>query len=196
MNRIAHPRAAVDRLKFMRVLPEPVRSTPLHIDEAMGRVPVGDFGYPAHWHAMPSEAIPEQHPAAKLIRDRRQNGKVQPEWSGEPLLTLQEKRRHGGILCKVGSAGCPASDPPPDPSRRCHFRTTRRPPRHPSLSGGSPSGLGRLSKWNSPQSRSSNSMFASTSSSSKSSSQAGIDIMHQRPRSGLASFGFFAILHS
>jgi hypothetical protein len=47
----------IDRLETLRVLPEAVRPTQLHVHEAGGWIPTANFCDPAHGKAVPAEPV-------------------------------------------------------------------------------------------------------------------------------------------
>ena len=105
---IRHARSASVRLEAMGVVPNPVGTGQLRVDEAKSRLPPPDLRLPTHRNAVPAQAVPDSGSGCNPDRTGRDNAKPHPrrryrfqipsvgeevehflDWPRDPLLTAQ-----------------------------------------------------------------------------------------------------------
>jgi hypothetical protein len=74
---VGHECATVTFLECVRVVPRPIRTTLLGIDEAMWRIPLEDLSAPAHRQATQPQSIVDDGPSAEVDRPRRQDAEAE-----------------------------------------------------------------------------------------------------------------------
>lgn len=102
---VVHGRAAVLLGEGVGVVPEPVGTAQLLVDESERRIPGGDFGPPAQWYSMHAQAVVDQGADTHGDRARGQDLEAQPGWRqpfeipgvGEELENLGARAGEPGL---------------------------------------------------------------------------------------------------
>src|SRR5208283_1631569 len=77
-DHVGHARSTVASFESMRVMPQPVRTAQLDIDEAKWRLPSPDFSRPPHRQAVQAQPVPQFGSGRDASWANRQDSKPQP----------------------------------------------------------------------------------------------------------------------